>query len=72
MAAAVASGRSEAVPGLPSVPTGEEDAPAFASGDGRPVLYVGWEDEPDEVARRLHWLHGAGLRSVSGIGDRLH
>lgn len=71
VACAIASGRSEAVPSLDSIPTGDEKDPTFG-GASRPVLYVGWEDEESEVHRRLEWLRGAGLRSVEGIGDRLH
>ena len=50
--------------------TGDVPAIGEAAGD-RPVLFVTWEDEPAEFARRWRAAHNAGALSAAHPGDRL-
>lgn len=75
LAVAVAGdGGAEASRVLPSDRRGEDaadDAGPVVSGKLGRVAIVGWEDEADEVSRRVGWLAGAGVRAAAGLGDRL-
>lgn len=65
LAAAVASGHRTPFPSLSM--NAKREAPTVDPKPGR-VLYMGWEDEPTEILRRLYWARVEGAE----LANRLH
>ena len=69
LAAAVASGAKVWIPPIGtahSVRVNDD-----LCGSGLPVVIATWEDEADELRRRLHGMRGVGIRA-DAVFDRLH
>ena len=66
LAAAMAEGRKEWLPGGPGLGNNPETPPPTAT-----AVFATWEDEPDEFARRLRGILGDPNR-LAGLKNRLH